>query len=174
MHKVRKSALIVVDMQMGFMNEHTEYLENKIASYIDNRSFDIIIGTKYINNEKTACYIFEGWKECMDGTVDTYLVPKISSRVNVTFEKSVYSCWSETLKDYLKSRNIDDIYFCGVNTGCCVLHSAFDAYNDLFSCYVIEDLCGSTSGEESHKAAITILKECITQERVIDSSLDIK
>ena len=32
---------------------------------------------------------------------------------------------------------------------------------------LIKDLCGSTSGREEHEAAVTVLKSCITEERVI-------
>lgn len=169
-----KKALVIIDMQVGFMNEHTEHLEQRIRDYIDSHGeeFDTIIGTKYINNENTACYIFEKWTNCMANTVETYLVPKISNKVDKVFEKSIYSCYSKEFKEYIKAMNIDDVYMCGVNTGCCVLHSAFDAYNDVVSCYVIADLCGSTSGIESHERAIELLKECITKERVIKSGLE--
>lgn len=168
---MKRKALVVIDMQMGFMNEHTAHLEQKIRDYIDEHreEFYVIIGTKYINNENTACYIFEKWTQCMAGTVETYLVPKVSSKVEKIFEKSVYSCYSAEFKEYLKAMQIEEVYMCGVNTGCCVLHSAFDAYNDLVSCYVIADLCGSTSGNQSHECALQVLRECITEQRVVNS-----
>lgn len=168
---MKRKALVVIDMQMGFMNEHTDHLEQKISDFIElhGEEFSVIIGTKYINNENTACYIFEKWTQCMADTVETYLVPKVSSKVEKIFEKSVYSCYSVEFKEYLKAMQIEEVYMCGVNTGCCVLHSAFDAYNDLVSCYVIADLCGSTSGNQSHECALQVLRECITEQRVINS-----
>lgn len=30
-----RNALVVIDMQIGFSNEHTEMLEDKIANFID-------------------------------------------------------------------------------------------------------------------------------------------
>ena len=48
-----------------------------------------------------------------------------------------------------------------------MLHSAFDFYNDLVDCSVIEDLCGSTSGIREHEAALIVLRSCITEERVV-------
>ena len=48
-----------------------------------------------------------------------------------------------------------------------MLHSAFDFYNDLADCSVIEDLCGSTSGIREHEAALIVLRSCITEERVV-------
>lgn len=168
----KKKALVIIDMQMGFMNDNTKHLEDKIEKFINEHEgvFDKIIATAYINSEHTACYVFEHWDKCMANTVDTYLVPKVHSKIDICFEKDVYSCYSEKFKEYLRHFGIEEVYLCGVNTGCCVLHSAFDMYNDLVSCYVIEDLCGSTSGSKSHEAAIQVLEECITKDRVIHSS----
>jgi nicotinamidase-related amidase len=162
-------ALIIVDMQYGFMNDNTKHLENKAIKFIDGNKdkFKIIIATQYVNHEKSPCYIFEGWKDCMNGTQESKVLSSIYSRSDIVISKDIYSCWNEQIKNKMKELNIDKVYFIGVNTGCCVLHSAFDAYNDLQDCAVIEDLCGSTSGENSHKAAIQILRECITKQRVI-------
>ena len=162
-------ALIIVDMQYGFMNDNTKGLEQKMIRFIDNNinKFKIVIATQYVNHEKSPCYIFEGWKDCMNGTHESEIISSIYSRADITASKDIYSCWNSQLKDILKQLKIDKVYFIGVNTGCCVLHSAFDAYNDLQDCAVIEDLCGSTSGESSHRAAIQILKESITKQRVI-------
>ena len=164
-----RKALVIVDMQYGFINNITEHLVNRICDFVDkNREhFDLVIATQYVNNENTPCYLFEGWKDCMEGTEEANIVDNIISRADHTFKKDVYSCWGNELVDTIKEHHIDKVYFVGVNTGCCVLHSAFDAYNSLQDCAVIEDLCGSTSGDESHKAAIKVLKECITKQRVI-------
>lgn len=164
-------ALIIVDMQYGFMNDNTKGLEQKMSKFIDEHKndFEVIIATQYVNHEKTPCYVFEGWKDCMKGTKEANIVDSILRRVDFVIEKDVYSCWGDKIVSILKEHKIDKVYFMGVNTGCCVLHSVFDAYNDLQDCAVIEDLCGSTSGENSHKAAIQIIRECITKQRVIKS-----
>lgn len=168
------TALVIIDMQNGFMCERTTHLVDKIYDYTVNNKFDYILATEYVNHEHTACYIFEGWKACMKGTAASQTVSKLASLPNQIFQKDKYSCWNDRFTTYLVKNNISQLYFVGVDTGCCVLHSAFDAYNDLWDIYVVEDLCGSTSGIDSHKAAIQVLKECITSERVIQSTEGIK
>lgn len=171
--KNKKSALVIIDMQKAFINKYTEHLQQRIKQYIDQEgyNFDYIITTQYLNHENTACYVFEGWKECIVGTEDAELIPELAGKyVNVNKDK--YSCYNTDFKNIIQGLGITDVFLCGVNTGCCVLHSAFDMYNDLVSVYVIEDLCGSTSGPDSHKAAIQILRECITKQRVITSGLE--
>lgn len=165
----KRSALVIVDMQKGFMNEYTKHLPSKIIEFANKGDFYAIIGTRYINHEQSPCYIFEGWKQCMRGSGEEELLPEIEDTCELVIDKSVYSCWSKKFYNFLKKVGIERLVFVGVNTGCCVLHSAFDAYNDCFETIVIKDLCGSTSGAESHNAALKILSECITKDRVITS-----
>lgn len=169
----KKQALVIIDMQKGFINQHTAHLPKRIQEYIDREgyNFDKIITTRYLNHENTACYVFEEWKECMVGSEDSTLVSEFTGQY-VNVDKDKYSCYNTDFKNIIRGLGITDVFLCGVNTGCCVLHSAFDMYNDLVSVYVIEDLCGSTSGPESHAAAIQVLRECITRKRVINSGLE--
>lgn len=166
-----KRALVIIDMQYGFVNDDTRGLVDKIKKYVKENTFDEIVCTAYENNENTACYKFEGWKKCMTGSHEARVVKELQGLSSKVFIKHKYSCWNEEFKQWVKDNKIDILYFVGVNTGCCVLHSAFDAYNDLQDCRVVEDLCKSTSGAVSHNMAISILKECITRERVIRSGL---
>lgn len=162
-----KKLLVIVDMQNGFINEHTKHLVEKMKSFLDIAKFDDIVATRYINNTETACYKFEGWKECMPGTPEIEIADELKPYIHKVFDKNVYSCWNTVFKAYVKSNRFDKVYFVGVNTGCCVLHSIFDCYNDVQDCAVISDLCGSSTSQESHECALRILRECITKERVI-------
>ena len=159
---------LIIDMQNGFINKFTENLVGKIRDF-QNRIKDRVItaGTRYVNHEHTACYLFEGWKSCMNGSEEAEIVPALRDSLVKVFAKDKYSCWNDEMKEFVQENGIEKIYFAGVNTGCCVLHSAFDCYNDLVDCAVIEDLCGSTSGVEEHEAALVVLRSCITKERVI-------
>lgn len=169
-----KSALVIIDMQLGFTNEHTKHVPVKIAEFLkdtDNKKkFDYIIATKYINNDKTACYKYENWHSCMGGTDDVKFCTEIEGAYNISFIKDKFTCYNEEFKNFLRQKNITKLYFCGVNTGCCVLHSVLDCYEDVLDCYVLEDLCGSTSGNKMHEIALELLKSLITKQRIIKST----
>lgn len=159
---------MIIDMQNGFINNFTEGLVEKIHDFQTSIADHVItVGTRYVNHEHTACYVFEGWKSCMAGSKEAEIVPELRGCMQRVFDKDKYSCWNEEMKAFVRDNKIEKIYFAGVNTGCCVLHSAMDCYNDLVDCAVIEDLCGSTSGIEEHEAALVVLRSCITKERVI-------
>lgn len=159
---------LIIDMQNGFINKFTEDLVEKIRGFQTSVAGRVIAaGTRYVNHEHTACYVFEGWKSCMAGSEEAEIVPELRGCMERVFDKDKYSCWNEEMRAFVRDNDIEKIYFAGVNTGCCVLHSAFDCYNDLVDCAVIEDLCGSTSGVEEHEAALVVLRSCITKERVV-------
>ena len=162
---------LIIDMQNGFINNFTEGLIPKILDFQAQIGDSVITaGTRYINHEHTACYVFEGWKSCMTGTEEVEIIRELRGCMQRVFDKDKYSCWNEEMKVFVRENKIKKIYFAGVNTGCCVLNSILDCYNDLVDCAVIEDLCGSTSGIEEHEAALTVLRSCITEERVITAA----
>ena len=166
---------LVIDMQNGFINNFTEDLVPKILDFQAKiRDSVLTAGTRYVNHEHTACYMFEGWKNCMAGTEEAEIAPALRGCMARVFDKDKYSCWNEEMKQFIRENKIEKVYFAGVNTGCCVLHSAFDFYNDLVDCSVIEDLCGSTSGIREHEAALIVLRSCITEERVITAEQAVK
>ncbi len=169
---MKKAMVVIVDMQNAFRNEWTEGLDEKILDFLDQiRDTEVpVVGTRYVNSEHTACYQFEGWKDCMAGSEGAEIMPLLRDRFRIVFDKDRYSCWDDRMKRFVRENGIEKIYFAGVNTGCCVLHSAFDCYNDVVDCSVIADLCASTSGIEEHEAALTVLKSCITKERVITAT----
>ena len=55
-----KTILFIIDMQKGFMNENTKHLVPKIVNFVNKYHFDLVIGTRYVNNENTSCHIYEG------------------------------------------------------------------------------------------------------------------
>lgn len=165
---MKKRLFLIIDMQIGFINAHTEGIDERILNFLKQVGEQVITaGTRYVNHAHTACYVFEGWKACMAGTEEAELVPSLRGTVIRVFDKDKYSCWNDEVKQFIRDNHIEKVYFAGVNTGCCVLNSVLDCYNDLVDCAVIEDLCGSTSGMREHEAALTVLRSCITEDRVI-------
>jgi len=162
-----KRALVVIDMQNGFINENTAHLSKKLIEFMSMTQFDKTIFTRFINRPETACYKFEGYHDCMEGSSEAEIIPELKYMGDVVFDKDKFSCWYGRFKEYIKINKFDKLYFVGVNTGCCVLNSVLDAYNDLQDCAVISDLCGSSNGNHSHQIALEVLAENITKSRVL-------
>lgn len=168
---MNKNCLVIVDMQIGFINQYTEHLPKKIADFIDNHSvFSCIAATRYCNTPDTACYKLGDWKECMTGTDDASLSPVIVPYVQKIFDKKTYSGFTEEFKIFSEHEKFDKIYFCGVNTDCCVLATVLSCYDNVYDCAVIEDLCASTLGKKKHDHAIELMSDNITSKRIIYSA----
>lgn len=167
---MNKRCLIIVDMQLGFINKYTASLPGKIAKFIENHpSINNIVATRYCNTPETACYKLGNWKKCMKGTSATDLSPQIIPYVKRIFDKNTFSGFTPELKEFLKQNTFDKVYFCGVNTDCCVLSTVFSCYDNVQDCAVISDLCASTLGKKKHFYALKLIRDNITSQRVISS-----
>lgn len=165
-----KSCLVIVDMQNAFINENTAHLPRRIAEFIKSHDcFSFIAATRYCNTRDTACYRLGNWKECMSGTSDAEIVPEISPYVQRTFDKTTYSGFTAEFREFVKNERFDRLFFCGVNTDCCVLATVLSCYDSVQDCAVIADLCASTLGSAKHEHALDLLRDNITKERVLDS-----
>lgn len=164
-----KKCLVVIDMQNGFIKQGTEHLPNRIIEFIEHSSFERIVATRYCNTFETACYKLGNWKECMVGTYDVEIIPQIRPFVYRVFDKTTYSGFTAEFKEFLKNEKFDRLYFCGVNTDCCVLATVISCYDNVQDCIVLADLCASTLGEIKHNHALDLLRDNITPERVINS-----
>ena len=126
-------------MQKGFINHETEEIPGIIKLFLNQKGnlFSCIIGTQYVNNKNTACYQYEGWKECMEGEEKTEICSELKDSMDYIIKKDKYTCYTDEFLRILADNHISRMYFCGVNTGCCVLHSVLDCYEDVMDCYVI-------------------------------------
>lgn len=164
-----KKCLVIVNMQNDFINQYTEHLPQKTAKFIKENSFDSIIATRYCNTPEIACYKLGNWKECMSGTPNAEIVSVIKPFVQRIFDKTTYSGFTNEFRKYIQSEVFNKLFFCGVNTDCCVLATVFACYDAVQDCVVISDLCASTLGEEKHNHALDLLRDNITSDRVVNS-----
>lgn len=152
-----KTCLIIIDVQRGFLTEDTIHIPSMIQHMVSSMKFDHIVSTRFINTDKTPHYIYTGWHDLMDAEsqqLDNY-IESISERV---FDKGTNSCLTTELRGYLIENHIDKLYFVGVNTDCCVLASAFDAFDSGFNFEILTQCCASTMGKHVHEIACEVCK----------------
>ena len=156
-------ALIIVDVQRGFMNEHTQHIAQPI--YQVQSRFPIVVATRYYRRPDSALdrvLSIEGFER---GSPETELAfTPIESAIVV--EKSEYSCVSSHLVDMLRSRNVRSACVCGVDTDQCVLMTAADLLQHDVVPIVLADLCASAAGPQYHEAGLLLLRRLIGKEQV--------
>jgi len=68
--------------------------------------------------------------------------------------------WDTPLDSILKNLDVKTLFFSGVNTDQCVLHSLTDAHFLGYNCVLVEDCCGTTSPDFCREASIWNVKFC--------------
>jgi nicotinamidase-related amidase len=68
--------------------------------------------------------------------------------------------WDTPLDSILKNLDVKTLFFSGVNTDQCVLHSLTDAHFLGYNCVLVEDCCGTTSPDFCREATLWNVKFC--------------
>ena len=156
--------LLVIDMQKEFINDNTKFLIEKITKLIEENEYDNVVFTKFVNNDKSIFYTRLKYDGCISDERRQIVLP-INNKTII--EKTGYSALTEELISYIKNKNIDEIYLCGIDTEACILKSALDMFENGFNVYVLKDYCASTCGSKRHDNAIRILERNIGKEYII-------
>ena len=155
--------LLIIDMQKAFMNRKTTKLVKKIEKLINDKVYDKVAFTKFVNSLDSNFVRDLNYYKCIKD--DNKLA--ISTKENKVFIKKTYSAFNDDLKKYLTENNINKIYLCGLETDACVLKTALDLFENEYDFYVLKDFCGCTNGKRAHLNAIKILQKNIGKKRVI-------
>ena len=156
--------LLIIDMQNQFINEHTDFLVNKIQNLIAEGKFNNIVFTRFINDENNVCYKKLKYTGCIKEEQRRIVIETEGSKV---IDKRTYSALNEEFIKYLYDNNIEEVYLCGIDTECCVLKTALDMFESGYNVYVLRSYCACTHGVERHNNAIKILERNIGKKFII-------
>ena len=168
-----KTAILIIDVQNFFINRFTKDIPDKIRSFLDKNSFDLLIFTKFIYSRKSPFAKFIKNPRLIK-SFDTDIVPELqnyASNNNVFVKTTFSSLKSKKLLKLIQKENIKRLYICGFDTDGCVLSTAFEAFDIGFNVGIIEDLCASHHGYLYHKEAVKILQKNIKGSLIKSSEL---
>jgi nicotinamidase-related amidase len=156
-----KTALLIIDVQKYYINEHTKDIPLKIEKYIKENKLDYIIFAQFINHKNAHHYKAFNWKKMQfspDIDICDNLVQFIK-KDNV-FQKDTYSLFkSLRFNKYLKNNNIQKVFICGFDTDACVLATAYEAFDLGYYIKILHDLTKSHRGEKYTKIGKTLLND---------------
>lgn len=165
------AVLAVIDVQNGFVNEESRYVVPVIADLVSRwqaRGGDTLF-TRYLNYPGSPWERLINYTE-MHGEPETSLVDEIqpySARATRIVDKTIYSLFSESGTDIIRKHGWTDIYLCGIDTECCVLKTAVDAFERNLTPWVLTDACASHAGPKSHEAGLLVISELIGRGQMI-------
>ena len=153
-----KTMLLIIDMQKGFINEHTRHLPLLIENL--QKKYENIVITKFYNKEKSSFRGILNWNGCSFGTEETELAFIPHSKAKI-IHKPAYTCLTKKVKKFLKTKKIESVDIVGIDTDACVLKTAFDLFEYGITPYILENFCASSGGQQFHNHALEILRRNI-------------
>lgn len=154
----KHAALLVMNQQIGFMNDSTEQVPDRIRDLLDEVAFNHVYFTQFISRPDEPLRRGMPWDCLAFDDPESGLVPQFvhisQDRVYTThglgFPRSVLS--------RLRASPIETVYLAGVETDGSILKSAFDLVDAGYRPVVLADYCGSCGGAVRHAEAISLLR----------------
>ena len=158
-----KTALLIVDVQLGFTNEHTRH----VIPFIEDvqKNYSIVFVTRFINPVNSQFRRWMKWSrfDPSSNEVDFAFDPRPDA---IVVEKSIYSCVNSLFVSKLHEMNIDEVHVCGIDTDVCVTKCATDLFENNIYPVVLSACCASHGGPEIHDWALHILRRLIGRDQV--------
>jgi nicotinamidase-related amidase len=164
-----KHAILVIDVQNGFVTDKTKSVPKRIADRIQSHPYDHVLFSQFINQPNSNYERVMGITSCYSPP-DTDIHPDLAAYItrNNVFVKHGKSAFkNQTLLDYLKQHQIKQIDLCGLDIDDCVLATAFEAFDLNLDFQILDDLCGSSHGQEHVQSATqAIINKNLSQQNI--------
>ncbi|WP_201298299.1 isochorismatase family cysteine hydrolase [Nocardia sp. CY41] len=177
--RLEKAALLVVDAQKGFVNQHSA---PAIPVVLDLATQWAATGrptvfTRYWNYAGSPYETLIGWR-ALYGPPDTDLVDELvplMTHVNAhTLDKTTYTALTDEGLALLGQLDVTDLIICGIATDACVLKTALDAFERGYIPWVVRDAVASNAtrhpAQEIHDSALLHISRLIGAGQLIDAN----
>jgi nicotinamidase-related amidase len=164
--------LIIVDIQVGFINDFTHHIPKRVARLIQRDNYEPILFTRFINAIDGPYQRFLDWHSC-DSEPEINIVPELEPWVKPdrVFSKRGLCGMPDELASYLREERIERVFLVGIDTDMCVLKLAMDFFDMGIEPIVLTDCCASTAGLQAHLAGLAVLSRNIGANRLYDAGL---
>lgn len=165
-------ALLVVDVQNGFINDFTRHIPGRIVHLLERGDHAPPLFTRFVNPPGSPYRRFLDWHACAEAP-ETDLAPEVApfARPDRVFTKPGYTGIPDELASYLNERRIERVAIVGIDTDMCVLKVAMDVFDLGIEPIVLTDCCASTAGLPSHLAGLAVLARNIGPYQLRDAGL---
>jgi nicotinamidase-related amidase len=164
--------LLIVDVQLGFINEFTHHIPQRIVRLIQRDEYAPLIFTRFVNCSDGPYTRFLNWQNC-NCEPETNIVTELESfaQQGLVFYKPGLCGMTEDLTSYLRTSAIERVFIVGIDTDMCVLKIAMDVFDIGIEPIVLTDCCASTAGLQAHLAGLSVLSRNIGAQRLREAGL---
>lgn len=157
------TCLLIVDVQKGFINHHTQHMPALVEKL--QEKYDFVIAARFFNEVDSFYRKLLDWHRFSKGSDDTELAFSVRPDALIV-DKSVYTCVTADFIDFLNKKNINEVHVCGVDTDVCVTKCAVDLFENGVVPVVLKDYCASCAGPDIHESALKILERYIGERQI--------
>ena len=171
MGEATSRALVIVDVQSGFVVPHTAPTAPAIAGFLrgERHRYDIVIATRFVNLPGSLYETERDWHEMMSGN-ELELLPEVARAADVVISKHGLAPDHEEIIPALRGRAVQMADLCGFDTDQCVLATALLLWDAAIVPRVLAELCSSSGGPDMHQAGLAIARRAIGDRNVVDTS----
>ena len=159
-----RSALLIVDVQVGFVNDATRHIVPKVEAL--QKRYKHVYATRFINVEGSPYRKLLDWHRFYESSDDVPLAFQPVDGVTV-IDKHVYTCITPAFLEELQSKGVEEVAICGIDTDACVAKCAVDLFENGIRPVLLSEACASHAGPEFHEAALRILPRLIGKNQIV-------
>lgn len=165
------AALIVIDMQNGFVNHHSRHVVPVVGGLVERwtAAGRPVVFTRYVNYADSPFERFFDWTR-LQRSPETDIVPELvehAASAYAVLDKPAYSLYTEQAATLIAQAGWTDLVFCGIATESCVLKSAADAFERGHAPWIITDASASDAGPSVHDAGLLVARRLIGRRQLI-------
>ncbi len=148
-------ALIIVDVQTGFLPDAYQHLPSMIADAAIE--YDLIVATQFINAQDSLFRTQLGWHEMGPDDPNTELAPDVAEVADEVIRKSGYGLPPSAVSSLIE-QGVTRVDVCGLETDHCVPAVGFTCFDAGLETHIREDLCAVISGNRVPGTALDMLR----------------
>ena len=159
------AALVVVDVQNGFINDESRHVVPRIVELVRGWRGPVAF-SRFFNRPGSSYERLIDWTK-LHGPPETDLVDELKPYAATVIDKNQYSFFGAEGQALAAEQRWTEVYVCGVDTDICVLKTAVDAFELGLTPYVIADASASHAGIRAHEAGLYLLRRFIGTRQVL-------
>jgi nicotinamidase-related amidase len=156
------SVLIVIDSQIGFVNQSSAHAVPVIAGILSRwqAAGGLSVMTRFVNRSDSSYATLIGWRAMMPGNTEVEFAPEVVPFVpaaSLVSEKTCYSGLTPQVMEFIDQHERRNLWIAGLDTESCVLATALDAFDRELTPWVMTDACASHGGAAVHDAGVLVM-----------------
>ncbi|MFG2463363.1 isochorismatase family cysteine hydrolase [Streptomyces sp. NPDC048523] len=171
----RSTALLVIDVQQGFVNRHSRGALPAIVQLVEGwrAAGAPVVFTRFHNTPGSPYETITRWTR-LRSPEEQALAAELAPFADATaalIDKDQASVFTPEGAQLIRESGWTDLVICGIDTDACVYDSARDAYHHGVRPWIVTDACASSGGPQYHDAALLMAARNIGTDHLVTSDV---